>query len=131
MHRYTPLREVFPRPRMVVLAGEPVKVGELTLDDLAELDQWLADAAGDPMEDVPPAVCDPDPGTRRRRLVRAWELLAGLPTVGGPGAGTALMTLPGRAVTLLVSCARAGSPVDAGTAAAQAAECSPAEWAAF
>lgn len=131
MHQFTPLRDVLPRPQAITMAGEVHLVAQFTLDDLADLDEWMSVAAGDPMDGLPPAACDPDPSTRRARLVAAWRAMEGVPSVGGPGAAAMLFGPEGRAVQVLLSCARAGREITAEVASRLASECSPAEWAAF
>lgn len=131
MHRYTPLRHVFPRPKAIPMAGEVLIVGEFTLEDLAQIDHWLASTMGEPFDDLPALALDAAPGTRKRRLVTAWDRLSRCPDLGTAEAVDWLNTPEGRAVQVLVACARGGHEIVAGKATELVEAASPAEWAAF
>lgn len=130
MRDFTPLRAVFPAPVFVPLGGELYSVAEFTLGDLATLDRWL-DSLVDPVADIVPAVCDPEPDTRKARLVAAWRGLGDRPYLGTDAGAELLDSVEGRAVQLLIACDRAGSPIDAERAMAAVTDATVAEWMAF
>lgn len=132
MARPAPLDLIFPRPVLVTLAGEPFRASELTLGDLATLQSWLRQAAGHPMEAIPPARSDPEPGTRRARLLAAWRAQKAWPPLLGSDDDAALLDSPeGRAVFLVLCLGRHDPAFDAERASALAARLAEAEWAAL
>lgn len=131
MHCRTPIRDVFPQARPLSLGGREVMAGELTLADLAVLDLWLASSVGDPMAGVPPAGADPDPATRRGRMLAAWHCLADRPELGGEAGAYLCGTDAGRAVVLLLASARGGAPLTHAEAMEAVAAATREEWAAF
>lgn len=97
------LDDVFPRDRLVILAGSPYRAGELTLGERATLQAWLRDAAGHPLDGIPPFRSDPDPASRRARLLDAWHRSKAWPPTLGSGEDAPLLaTAEGRQVFLLI-----------------------------
>lgn len=126
-----PLDLIFPRPVLVTLAGEPYKVSELTLGDLATLQSWLRQAAGDPLRDLPPAPLDPEPATRRNRLLDAWRRAKAWPPLVGSDDDVIWLDSPeGRAVFLVLCLGKHDPTMDAEKASGLAAALTAAEWAA-
>lgn len=129
MSRPTPLDVIFPRPVFVKLAGKYYRAGPLTLGDLATLQSWLRQAAGDPVRDLSPPLLDRQPATRRRRLVEAWRALKEWPPIVGSDAdGTWLNSPEGRAVFLVLVLGRYEDEFKAEDAEDLTERMSPDDW---
>lgn len=129
MSHAPPITSILPRPRAVALAGRVYALAELRLVDLAELQAWLELAAPHPLAGLPHVANDPDPATRRARLVVAWHAAKEWPPVYGSDAARDLLASPGGAVAFVWLCLRRhqpDTPLDeaANVAAAMTAE----EW---
>lgn len=132
MSRPVPLDLLFPRPVLVTLAGEPFAASELTLGDLALLQSWLRQAAPHPLRDLPPPWADPEPGTRRARLVDAWHAAKAWPPAVGDGDDAAYLGSPeGRAVFLVLVLGKHDESFTAERAAGLVGRMSAADWAAL
>ena len=124
------LDDVFPRDRLVILAGSPYRAGELTLGQRATLQAWIRDAAGHPLDGLPAFREDPDPPTRRARLLDAWHRAKAWPPPLGSGQDAALLaTTEGRAVFLLVCLADRNEGFDGEAARTLATAMGPGDWA--
>lgn len=123
------LDDLFPRPMLVQLAGEPYLVSELTLGDLATLQGWLRSAAPSPLAGLPRPTDDPDPASRPDRLRAAWWAAKAYP----PELGTDEETLyfasaEGRIVFLLLCLGKHDETIDAERAADLAARMTAEDW---
>lgn len=128
--RSVPLDVLFPRPVLVTLAGIPYRAGPLTLGDLADLQSWLRQAAGHPLAGLPPGHMDPDPSTRRARLVSAWHESKRWPPEVGSGDEPPYLESPeGRAVFLVLCLKRYDDSFTADEAAMLAEEMTAGDWA--
>lgn len=129
MPRPAPLDVLFPRPVLVTLAGEPLKAGPLTLGDLATLQSWLRQAAGHPLAGLPPAPLDPDPESRRSRLLAAWHASKSWPPALGSGHDGPYLDSPeGKAVFLILCLGRWDETFKADKATTLAATMTPSDW---
>lgn len=82
-----PLRGLFPRPRTVSLGGVPYRVGELTFDDIADLEAMHDDRAGDPLEGLRPRLPTLRGPERREAILAAYDAITGGYQWSGPGTG--------------------------------------------
>lgn len=127
--RPVPLDLIFPRPVLVTLAGEPRKASELDLGSLATLQSWLRQAAPHPLADLPLRWQDPEPGTRRDRLLAAWHAAKAYPPlVGSPDDRDYLDTDEGRAVFLVLCLGKWDEAFTAEDAYALAARMDASDW---
>jgi hypothetical protein len=121
---------LFPQPVLVRLGDASYKAGPLTLGDMAVLQSWLRMAADHPLDDLPPAPLDRTPGTRRARLLAAWQAAKSWPPVVGSGdEGPWLDTPEGRAVFLVLVLGRYDDTFKAENAESLAASMTPEDWA--
>lgn len=120
---------MLPVARVVVLGGAPRAAIELQLRDIAEFQAWLEEAVPHPLADMPPAWCDPEPGTRRSRVLAAWEAAKTWPVRFGSPEGNLLMASDGGRALFLAVCLR---KLDARFTAVDAVELlprvTPQEW---
>lgn len=105
-----PLTRVLPAPVVIRLGGRLVAVGELRLIDLAELQQWLTDQVPHPLDALPPAGLDPDPESRRSRVLAAWEAAKDYPPRFGSASARPLLASAAGLVRVLGLCLRRGDP---------------------
>lgn len=105
-----PLTRVLAAPCVVPLGGVPTRLGELTLSDLAALQQWVADRSPHPLDGLPPAGLDDEPETRRERLKAAWEAARTWPPRFASPEARALTTSPTGLLELLRLCLRRADP---------------------
>jgi hypothetical protein len=127
-----PLSAVLPAPRRLVLGGRACLVGELRLVDLAALEAWAAEQMEHPLAGLPPAAYDPEPATRRGRLLAIWPAARAWPPRFGAGACRDLLASPaGMVATVLVALRRFDASVDEAAAGQIAGSMTPAEWGAF
>lgn len=130
MSRPAALDDIFPRPVMVELAGAMYKTGPLTLGDLATLQSWLRQAAPHPLDGLPAPHDDPDPGSRRARLLTAWAAAKSWPPALGTDEDADLLESPeGRAVFVLVCLGRWDDGFTAERARDLAGRMGPDDWA--
>lgn len=128
-HRPVPLDLLFPRPVLVELAGEQFKAGELCLGDLATLQSWLRQAAPHPLADVPPVWAEPEPQTRRGRLLAAWQAAKTWPPLLGSDDDRPYLDSPeGRAVFLVLVLGKWDEAFTAEDATSLAARMGPSDW---
>jgi hypothetical protein len=130
--RMPPITRVVPVPRVVRLDGRRFVAGELTLGDLAELQAWLEEADPNPLDGLPPAWADVEPGTRPARLRALWDAAGEWPArLGTPAAGALLGTERGRAFFLCLCLRRHQPAFGLGDALALLPRVWPSEWAAL
>ena len=68
-----PISKILSRPRTVMLAGNPFVVGELTLDDIADLQAFLDAGYPDPIPGLRESTEGMEAGARRSALLAAYE----------------------------------------------------------
>lgn len=77
------LTEIFPRPRQVTLGGRTYTVGEMTVGDLADLQDFLDRKWEDPLTPLRNRLDAMEEAERKKALVAAWKLAeAGPPSWG-------------------------------------------------
>lgn len=124
----TTILDVLPRPRVLTLAGRGYVVEQLQLRDLADLQAWLADEAADPMADLPSRDFDPEPATRRKRVLAAWQAMKTYPPAYGTDEAADRLSSPaGRAAFVYVVLAKRNA-ITAEEAVDVARGMSSAEW---
>lgn len=123
------ISRVLPRPRLLTLGGATYLVGELRLSDIADLQSWLEGVAPHPLADLPDIDEDPEPETRRRRVLSCWKAVRGWPPAyGSDAASIYLNSAAGMIAFLLVVLRRHQPAATAEDAAALASRMSLADW---
>jgi hypothetical protein len=108
--RNPPITRVIPIRRRVLLGGERHVADELRLEDVAEIQGWLEDAAPHPLASIPPAWADPEPETRRARLIEAWEASGEWPVRYGTERASVLLASTNGRAYFLALCLRRSNP---------------------
>ena len=105
-----PITRAIAVPRAIPLGPSRRVVSELRLRHLAELQAYLEEVEPHPLDGMPPAWADPDPGTRMARLAVAWERAAAWPPRLGTARGGEILHSPGGRAHFLATCLREHDP---------------------
>lgn len=101
------LAALFPGARTLKLADREYAVSPWRLQDLLELERWIADGAEFPLEGIPSSEDDVEPSTRKRRLRAAMSKAKGWPPALDSAEGRAALATPhGAAFFLWVAISR-------------------------
>jgi hypothetical protein len=80
-----------PRPRKVILGGQAYRVGELTLNDMADLQGWIKDNVPHPLTAIRPYLEGLPPEDRRLLLAEAYKDAKDYPPRFGTPQGNELL----------------------------------------